>query len=126
MVAGLPHGDEAEVRDDKSRFVKIVRSRIGRFLVDQTVRYELARPEHRIEGLRRKLAEEAIEYLLDPTVGELADVYDVVRALARHDLGITMDDLMNVSLDKSAERGDFTDELFAMYVSCDRGVSPHG
>ena len=38
-----------------------------------------------VRALRAKLVEEAVEYVLDPCVGELADVLEVVEALAEHD-----------------------------------------
>lgn len=101
--------------DERPRFVKVVRTGIARFLGSSEVRYEKARAEDLIPGLRAKLVEEAVEYLLDPSIGELADVYEVVRALAIHDLGVDFHAVQSEASAKTAERGAFGEGM-AMYV----------
>jgi len=57
------------------------------------------------KALRMKLVEEAIEYLLNPSVEELADVVEVVLELVRREGTKVMD----VILKKREERGGFKD-----------------
>ena len=56
--------------------------------------------------LRKKLIEEFEEYCANPTLEELADITEVVFALAR-DLGFNQEDLLNAADRKRAERGGF-------------------
>jgi predicted house-cleaning noncanonical NTP pyrophosphatase (MazG superfamily) len=90
------------------RLVKLVRDGIQAFLGgDVTIEYTpLSEDEHR-RALRRKLIEEGVEYMEDPCLGELADVYEAVRALAKRDLGLEMDDVIRLARIKRAERGGF-------------------
>lgn len=91
----------------RPRLVKIVRDRIGRHSPDHTVTYEPVSREQHVHGLRAKLVEEAVEYLLDPSVAELADVLAVVRALAIVDLGAGWEAVTIAELDKYGDRGGF-------------------
>ena len=59
-----------------------------------------------IEYLARKLREEADEYLESRAVEELADVLEVVRALAA-ETGLMLADLEALRARKAAERGAF-------------------
>lgn len=89
--------------------IKLVRDDIGRRLGgDGTITYEpiADRGEH-IKRLRRKLVEEALEYLTDPSVGELADVLAVARALAEIDLEVPWADVTHAEAKKRSERGGF-------------------
>lgn len=98
------------------RLVKLVRDKVERFCGgDMAVRYELmSKEEHRAQ-LRKKLIEEAAEYLVNPCVEELADVVEVVDALARYDLGITITQLGIVVIDKRRDKGGFDGGL-GMYL----------
>lgn len=101
--------------DQHPRFVKIVRTRIARFLGTSKVVYAPATSEQLVRGLRAKLVEEAIEYLQDPNIGELADVLEVVRALAHHDLGVNFRAVEIEAVAKADERGGFNEGM-AMFV----------
>lgn len=57
-----------------------------------TVFYGNLPPSEREPWLRRKLIEEVAEYVADPSLGELADVYAVVEGLA-YAAGYHVDDL---------------------------------
>ena len=61
--------------------------------------------------LRNKLKEEFMEYLSDPCKEELADIIEVIDALAQSD-GLTLSDILKVKEKKKEERGGFTDRLF--------------
>lgn len=105
-------------RGGRPRLVKLVRDGVGRFLPPGAtgVYYKQIpdRPEG-IRALRRKGIEEAVEYLETPSLGELADMYEVILALAKHDLGVTMGDVAQEAARKRGERGGF-DGLIGMYV----------
>lgn len=94
--------------------VKLVRDRIAeRVGGDPRFHYKKLdgpfRHEQHVKLLRAKLMEEATEYLLDPSVGELADVLEVCEALARVDLGVSPIDVINAQREKREERGGFED-----------------
>ncbi len=91
--------------------VKLVRDRIGERLGgDGTLTYEQVtnHVEH-VKLLRRKLIEEAIEYLADPSISELADVFEVVMTLARK--AHPDEDLFAIAHHKATERGGFQQGL---------------
>lgn len=68
----------------RPRLVKLVRDRVGQFLGDTTVSYDRVAEVDYGRLLEDKLLEETVEYIRDPSLAELADVYEVVRALAEH------------------------------------------
>jgi predicted house-cleaning noncanonical NTP pyrophosphatase (MazG superfamily) len=102
--------------------VKLVRDRVADALGgDGSVTYRKL-PEHEhARRLRQKLIEEAAEYALEPSVEELAQVVEVVFALARVDLGVNMLDVMAEVERQRSERGGF-EEGVGMYAvhPCDR------
>lgn len=101
---------------DDRRLVKLVRDDVEKFCGgDTVVRYERMSDAEFVEALRKKLIEEATEYLLDPSVGELADVAEVVEALMRHDQGIEPSVLREEMKRKRDHKGGF-DEKLGMYL----------
>ncbi|WP_199776984.1 nucleoside triphosphate pyrophosphohydrolase [Deinococcus sp. NW-56] len=94
---------------DRASISKLVRDRIpehfpaSRYRVLDESEYEVA--------LRAKLTEEVGEYLADGTPEELADVLEVLHALAaRH--GLTLEDLERLRAQKAAERGGFAGRVW--------------
>lgn len=89
--------------------VKLVRDYIGERLGGEgTITYEPIHDEAaHVALLRRKLVEEAIEYLMDPSVGELADVLEVVWSLAAVDLRAPFEVVSQHAKTKRVERGSF-------------------
>lgn len=87
--------------------VKLVRDRIDQVLGGEgTVTYEVFRDrDQHVALLRRKLVEEAAEYLADPTLEELADVLEVVWSLARVDLDCPWTSVADRFMAKRTERG---------------------
>jgi predicted house-cleaning noncanonical NTP pyrophosphatase (MazG superfamily) len=69
-----------------------------------------ATPEEFGGWLRRKLVEEVDEFLASDDPSELADILEVLRALA-NDLGVDADELECLRAAKEAERGGFNDRL---------------
>jgi predicted house-cleaning noncanonical NTP pyrophosphatase (MazG superfamily) len=63
------------------------------------------------EELRRKLLEEAAEAATSDDTTELADVLEVVYALAQQ-AGLTREELEKLRVDKAAERGAFTKRIY--------------
>ncbi|MFH8224596.1 nucleoside triphosphate pyrophosphohydrolase [Streptomyces sp. NPDC018057] len=94
---------------------KLVRDRIPQVIRDsgtEPVTYTAGRAEYR-NRLRDKLGEEVAEFLEadeDSAPEELADVLEVVRALAA-DLGVDADHLEKIRQAKASERGGFADRI---------------
>jgi len=88
---------------------KLVRDRIPELFPDNAYRV-LDEAEYE-SALRDKLTEEAQEYLTDRTPEELADVLEVLHALATlHDL--TPQELEELRSRKAAERGGFVERVW--------------
>jgi predicted house-cleaning noncanonical NTP pyrophosphatase (MazG superfamily) len=89
--------------------IKLVRDHIGERLGgDGTLTYEqIADEAEHVALLRRKLIEEAAEYLTNPTVNELADVLEVVWSLAAVDLRAPFEAVEARAKHKRTERGGF-------------------
>lgn len=83
---------------------KLVRDKIPELYAEGT--YRVAEPDEYAALLRAKLAEETQEYLADRSPEELADVLEVVRALARTH-GLDLADLERLREAKAARRGGF-------------------
>lgn len=114
--------------DPRPRLVKLVRDRVPQFLTDGGVHYRRMPREDHVRQLRAKLVEEALEYVLNPSLGELADVQEAVRALALVDLGLDASAVNREAHEKRTERGGFADGV-GMYVTADappRHEGEHG
>lgn len=72
--------------------------------------FHIATPEELPTLLRAKLVEEVDEFLESDEPEELADVLEVVLALAR-ELGVPPEDLERMRQEKAAERGGFTERV---------------
>jgi predicted house-cleaning noncanonical NTP pyrophosphatase (MazG superfamily) len=59
----------------------------------------------RLTMLKKKLLEEAAEYLVDGEVGELADLLEVIECLAKLDHGYDYAALRKLQMDKRRQRG---------------------
>lgn len=102
---------------EHSYLVKLVRDRVGNSHPKASVEYRPIPDDGDAVGLlRAKLIEEAVEYVLNPSPEELADVFDVAYALAHHDLGVGATYVAEIRRDKERERGGF-DELTGMYAT---------
>lgn len=97
-------------RKDKLRkkIVKLVRDHMGAYLGEFKSGFMPVDSEEHIDLLRKKLIEEAVEYLQDPSIEELADVYEVLSALAVVDLKVTLEEVLDRANQKSNHRGGFT------------------
>ena len=70
------------------------------------------------EMLEKKLLEEANEYITDKTVEELADILEVVYALASLK-GATKEEVEGLRIKKAEERGGFEKKIFLERVEED-------
>lgn len=97
------------------RLVKLVRDDIAKFLGSTEVEYKaIEDPALYSMELRKKLIEEAAECAMEPSLGEIADVYEALVALA-HDLGHTETAIRAEADCKAMERGGFFNGV-GMYV----------
>lgn len=106
------------------RLVKIVRDRVEQFVGDCRVQYRQVSSDVLVKGLRKKLIEESVEYLEDPCLAEAADVYEALCALAEHDLGASMEDVIEEARAKREERGGFNGS--ALFIVTTPESSRHG
>lgn len=107
----------------KARLVKIVRDRVDDRMPEDPAVVIAPVPDRRIaiERLRAKLVEEAVEYLTNPSPGELSDVLEAVRGLAYHDMQLadTYEGCMKAiewhADRKREDRGGF-DAMMGLYI----------
>lgn len=102
--------------DSKPRLVKLVRDRIARHLGSSEVIYtEIPNRLQYLEALEKKLGEEVIEYILSPSIDELADILQVVHDLAEIALQVPFNQVEILRQEKFADRGGFSQRM-GMYV----------
>lgn len=87
---------------------KLVRDRIPKIIESKgkSAHCRLCLPAEKTAWLEKKLLEEVDEYLKGPKLEELADILEVVHALA-HQLGASIEQLEACRHQKAAERGAF-------------------
>ena len=95
------------------RYDKLVRDKIPRLIAEQGERpvFRVLDDGEYAECLERKLDEETAEYHKDKTPEELADILEVVYALAEN-LGCTKEELLRIYEQKHEERGGFRERIF--------------
>lgn len=89
--------------------IKLVRDRLRdlKCVHDGTVQIWQVGSNTRQKLLKAKLLEEVGEYLIDGGIEELADILEVVEALAVVWEGSDFEELRSIQLDKRRERGGF-------------------
>lgn len=102
-------------------FHKLVRDNIPQIIKNQgkDVRIRILEGNEYTHHLERKLDEEVFEYHADKNLEELADILEVVYALAEN-LGASRDDLMEINRKKREARGGFRDRIFL--ISTEEGL----
>lgn len=117
------------VNEEVIEFNKLVRDRIPELIRQggERVTSVALRGDALIAALRRKLVEEAYEALDAPSggelAGELADVLEVVRAIAQH-LHITPTELRTERAAKYAKRGGFRDGVMLKTTAAQHSLQP--
>lgn len=104
---------------EKSYPIKLVRDNIESVIGEGSIIYEKVEHEDHVRLLRRKLLEEAIEYLETPSLSELVDVLQVAVTLLKVDLDLDWDDLVLEAQKKRQKRGGFL-EGTVMSVTSER------
>lgn len=92
---------------------KLVRDKIPDIIKSagkQAVTRVLTDEEYLVE-LDRKLSEECVEYQADKSLEEMADVLEVLYAIAAA-RGYSVEELERVRAEKSEKRGGFADKIF--------------
>ena len=99
---------------------KLVRDKIPEIIENKggKATFRQLSQEEYIRFLEKKLDEEVGEYHRDKTVEELADILEVVYALAREH-GCSREELLAVYESKHAERGGFEKRL--LLIESERG-----
>lgn len=95
------------------QFNKLVRDNIPAIITatGQTPQTRILDDAQYAEALKQKLQEEVAEFLQDNNTEELADIMEVVYALAGT-LGASPADLEAIRADKAQQRGSFADKVF--------------
>lgn len=111
--------------EEKAEYNKLVRDKVPAQIADRGEHFEMVRLEGEamVTALRRKLLEEALEALDASTgtdlVGELADVQEVVKAIAKA-IQVSPQQLEEERLRKLKKRGGFEEGYMLL-----RTTSPH-
>ena len=91
------------------KYNKLVRDKIPEIIEasNKTCEIEVVSGDTKYKYLENKLKEEVNEFIEDKNLGELADIMEVLYALAEH-LGYKEEDLINKRKEKFNERGGFS------------------
>ncbi|PEZ09231.1 phosphoribosyl-ATP pyrophosphohydrolase [Bacillus sp. AFS018417] len=101
---------------------KLVRDRIPEIIESngKTCTIRILDEREYIEEIRKKTQEELVEYVeaetLEHKIEELADLLELVNALAQHE-GVMMEDVEKVRKEKAEKRGGFEERNFLIEVS---------
>lgn len=92
---------------------KLVRDKIPDIIISsgKTAVCRTLDSEEYLIALDQKLSEECAEYQTDKNIEELADILEVLYAIAEA-RGYSKEKLEQVRAEKAAERGGFTDKVF--------------
>ena len=96
---------------------KLVRDKIPEIIENtgKTPIVYILSDEEYLSELDKKLNEECAEYQADESIEELADVLEVIYAIAEA-RGWSVPELESVRRDKAEKRGGFSDKVFLEYV----------
>ena len=97
----------------KRLFNKLVRDKIPQTIQDngEVAKTEILNDERFLEELHKKLFEEANEFVEEDSVEELADLMEVIYAIARL-RGIDWKEMEKVRQEKAQKRGAFEKRIF--------------
>lgn len=98
-------------------YCKLVRDKIPQIIGERAIIDTLSDEEFPI-FLERKLDEEVREYHESKDPEELADILEVLMALAKSK-GLSFEDLIALQRDKAEKKGAFTKKIFLIAVSED-------
>ena len=97
----------------KKEYMKLIRDRIPEIIEanGQTAHIRVLSEEEYVFALEKKLIEEVGEYLEGKELSELADILEVVQALAENQ-GISISELLAIKEEKQCKNGAFRKKLF--------------
>ena len=98
----------------KKQINKLVRDHIPSFCKNPETR--ILNDEDYTAALKHKLNEEVGEYLQDNTIEELADIMEVIEALAENQ-GSSLREVMEFKQRKQSKNGAFRDRIFLISVA---------
>lgn len=103
----------------KKQINKLVRDHIPLICESngQTPETKILDVEDYTSALKAKLHEEVEEYLSDCNLEELADILEVIEALAENQ-GASLDEIMTIKKQKQRKNGAFRNKIFLMSVDC--------
>ncbi len=81
----------------------------------QRVKKKILDDKKYVSALRKKLKEEVTEYLISKNIEELADIVEVVEALAENQ-GSSLEEILDIKQCKQKENGAFRDKIFLISV----------
>lgn len=101
----------------KKQINKLVRDHIPMICEEngQTPETKILDGEHYTAALRAKLCEEVEEYLSDENKEELADILEVIEALAENQ-GSSLHEIMEIKQHKQTKNGAFRNKIFLISV----------
>ena len=91
---------------------KLVRDKIPAIMSEEEKKFviHIASKEEYVEKLKEKLLEEVNEFLEEPCLEELADIFEVLSALV-HDMGYPQEDLIKCMEEKADSHGTFDSRI---------------
>ena len=105
----------------RKEYNKLVRDRIPEIIAanGKPAQIRVLSEEEYVSALEKKLIEEVGEYLEGKELSELADVLEVVQALAEN-AGVSFDELLAMKEEKQRTNGAFHKRLFLECIEDDR------
>ena len=100
------------------KYNKLVRDKIPQIIEEngQMCETEILSDERYLEMLELKLSEECTEYQIDKDIEVLADILEVVYAIANAK-GVTDDELDRIRLAKANKNGRYKDKIYIKEVT---------
>ena len=99
-------------KKNSKKYFKLVRDEIPRILNEQGIEFSchIASEEEYAEKLKEKLLEEVEEFFENPSPEELADIFEVLRALSGYH-GVDIMKAYEARVEKYQDRGGFTGRI---------------
>jgi predicted house-cleaning noncanonical NTP pyrophosphatase (MazG superfamily) len=96
---------------------KLIRDRIPQIMEAQGKTFTVLtlNSERYLQTLNEKLREEVTEYIADGSIGELADLAEVLYAILKAK-GVSIEEFEAIRVQKRRERGGFDERLFLVSV----------
>ena len=112
VEGSIPSRPIMDKYDGLVKYDKLIRDRVPEIISNSGAKYKthIANDDEYWEKLRTKLSEKVEEFLKDPSVDELADIVEIVHAIADFKFGGS-GNVNDVKMVKFRERGGFEKRL---------------